>query len=60
MAKRKTTYMCTFTPGLKQVVRFLKMMTGDENGDDSMSVSKANANPNPGKTDYSVVSQNSY
>jgi hypothetical protein len=26
-------------------------MIGDENGDDSMSVStKANANPNPGKT----------
>jgi hypothetical protein len=34
------------------------VMIGDENGDYSMSVStKANANPNPGKTDHSVASQ---
>ncbi len=42
------TYMCTFTPGLKQEVKFLKVMTGggegDENGDDSVSVSKVYAN----------------
>ncbi len=45
MAKRNTTYMCTFTPGLKQEVKFLKVMIGDENGDDSMSVSKVYAKP---------------
>jgi hypothetical protein len=33
------------------------MMMGDENGDYSVSVSQANANPNPGKTNYLVVSQ---
>jgi hypothetical protein len=35
----------------------------DENGDDSVSMStdaQTNANPNPGKTDCSVASQNSY
>ncbi len=36
--------MCTFTPGLKQEVKFLKVMTGDENGDDSVSVTKVYAN----------------
>jgi hypothetical protein len=38
------------------------MMIGDENGDDSVSVStftKANANPNPGKTHHLVASHNS-
>jgi hypothetical protein len=37
------------------------MMIGDENGDDSESMStftKANSNPNPGKTDHLVASQN--
>jgi hypothetical protein len=35
-------------------------VTGVENGDDSVSVSKSRSNPNPGKADCLIASQNSY
>jgi hypothetical protein len=36
------------------------MTAGDENGDDSVSVSAYSQNPNSGKTDQLVASQNRY
>jgi hypothetical protein len=57
----KKAQKLTFTAGLIKWW-WLVVMIGDENGDDSVSVSiftKANANPNPGKTDHLVASHNS-
>jgi hypothetical protein len=56
----------TFSPGLKQVARFLAddeqmVMIGDEHGYDSVcTYSQSECHPNRGKTDYLVARQNSY